>query len=108
MISGKTILNAATVGGLLGEVDLLGAAQKTITVVNVGANPLGVGSIIFAGPAKGQVTEEISTADFDALAAGAVVSFSTGLANRHWDLTLVGGAGGDTKVDVYVDVNLHG
>ena len=107
-ILGKIIPDSTVVDGILGEVDLKGTAQKTITVVNVGGQPLGAGSIIFAGPAKGKVIEQISTADFDALAAGGVVSFSLTQANRFWDLRLVGGASGNTKVDVYVDVNIHG
>lgn len=107
-ILGKTIADSATVAGLLGELDLLGVAVKTITVHNVGANPLGVGSKVLGGPVIGAVTEEVSTGDYDSLAAGVVKSFSSTDAIRHWDLTLVGGGGGDTKVNIYVDVAIHG
>lgn len=107
-VLGKKIGTAATVTGFLGELDLLGVAAKTITVVNTGSAALGVGSIVFAGPRKGKVTESISTADFDTLAAGAVASFSSTTAHRFWDLTLVGNASADVTVDIYVDVNIHG
>lgn len=101
----KISVPATTLVTLIGAADLFGAKTKTITVVNrTTGTVLGAGSIVLVGPTEDQIDEQISTGDFDTIAAGSSKSVSFETAHRFWAVQVLGGAS-DTEVDVYIDVN---